>query len=282
VTATDACGFSHTDSVLVTLNQAFVIDTILIQDSECTLNPPGTGFVAAQMDPVANPYQYEWVNADGSQSVNASVFSDLTPGWYYYTVSFEGCTLIDSALVEPLNPPDASFTVTPSTGTVPFDVVFTNTSTDASNYSWDFVVSSIDVSNMNDQTATYTEEGDYVTSLIAYNDGGCSDTAYVTIKAVFYEPITYETPNVFTPDGDGINDEFFMNVENAKDYTIQIRNRWGNLVAELNENNPIWDGKTKSGNDVAVGTYFYSYTLNPIELDDEPIQGQGFVVIKRK
>jgi gliding motility-associated-like protein len=282
VTATDACGFNHTDSVLVTLNQAFFIDTILIQDSECTINPPGTGYVAAQMSPLTNPYQYEWTDATGSQFINASVWSDLSPGWYYYTVSFEGCTLIDSALVEPLNPPSASFTVTPSTGTVPFDVVFMNTSTDANSFSWDFVVSNIDVNNMNDQSATYTEEGDYVTSLIAYNDGGCSDTAYVTIKAVFYEPITFETPNVFTPDGDGINDEFFMNVENAKDYTIEIRNRWGNVVAELNENNPAWDGKTKSGSDVAVGTYFYSYTLNPIELDDEPVQGQGFVVIKRK
>ncbi|WP_339904843.1 gliding motility-associated C-terminal domain-containing protein, partial [uncultured Cyclobacterium sp.] len=81
----------------------------------------------------------------------------------------------------------------------------------------------------------------------------------------------YELPNVFTPNGDNIN-ETFQAFDNpyakcprfVEAVAIKIYNRWGVLVHEYNsaqasENNIFinWDGKDQNGNDLPSGTYYY-------------------------
>lgn len=70
----------------------------------------------------------------------------------------------------------------------------------------------------------------------------------------------YELPNVFSPNGDGINDYFIA--ENPLDYVkkvdMKIFNRWGELVFQTS--NPLieWDGKMQnSNNTVSPGVYYY-------------------------
>ncbi len=61
-------------------------------------------------------------------------------------------------------------------------------------------------------------------------------------------------PNIFSPNKDGTND-----VVNISYYGVEelfIYNRWGNLILELNESNPIWDGSHK-GQDCSEGIYYY-------------------------
>ena len=66
----------------------------------------------------------------------------------------------------------------------------------------------------------------------------------------------YEYPNVFSPNDDGKNDEW-----NPKNYTdgdvVKIYNRWGVLVEELNSKEDSWDGRTTSGQECSMGTYFF-------------------------
>ncbi|MCC5938988.1 MAG: gliding motility-associated C-terminal domain-containing protein [Lunatimonas sp.] len=85
----------------------------------------------------------------------------------------------------------------------------------------------------------------------------------------------YELPNVFTPNGDNINDTFqafdnpFPRCPRFVDAVeIKIYNRWGVLVHSYNslsstENNIYinWDGKDSDGRDLPSGTYFYSGTV---------------------
>lgn len=62
--------------------------------------------------------------------------------------------------------------------------------------------------------------------------------------------------NVFTPNGDGINDFFQPLGELNQIDNIQILNRWGNVVRELSY--PfIWDGTSKTGIELAEGVYYY-------------------------
>ncbi len=63
-------------------------------------------------------------------------------------------------------------------------------------------------------------------------------------------------PNVFTPNGDGINDVLRVNTCNMIVKTI-IYNRWGNLVFETENLNHFWDGRSSSGEECNDGTYFY-------------------------
>jgi gliding motility-associated-like protein len=65
-------------------------------------------------------------------------------------------------------------------------------------------------------------------------------------------------PNIFSPNGDGINDRFEIeNIEKYKDATVDIFNRYGQrLMRYVGGYNTPWDGRV-NGKDVPVGTYFY-------------------------
>jgi gliding motility-associated-like protein len=69
-------------------------------------------------------------------------------------------------------------------------------------------------------------------------------------------PIALYIPNAFTPNGDGLNDTFGPVGEGITDYSMQIFNRWGNLIFESNDMNVQWDGNYH--NEIApTGTYVY-------------------------
>ncbi|MBW7867186.1 MAG: gliding motility-associated C-terminal domain-containing protein [Brumimicrobium sp.] len=86
-------------------------------------------------------------------------------------------------------------------------------------------------------------------------------------------------PNVLTPNGDGLNDGFYVTTYGLSEYKIQIINRWGNLVYESEDPNGVWDGKTPSSQDCTEGVYFY--TLNA-KFKDKEIKEHGFITLIRK
>jgi gliding motility-associated-like protein len=68
-------------------------------------------------------------------------------------------------------------------------------------------------------------------------------------------------PNVFTPNGDGINDFFFIKNENLSDYHLTIYNRWGQAVFESRNLTETWNGRIhNTGNECEAGVYFYHLT----------------------
>ncbi len=65
-------------------------------------------------------------------------------------------------------------------------------------------------------------------------------------------------PSVFTPNGDNLNDTYYINYLCAtRDFRFTVFNRWGEIVYESNDPYFHWDGKNKRGNDVSEGTYYY-------------------------
>lgn len=67
-------------------------------------------------------------------------------------------------------------------------------------------------------------------------------------------------PNVFTPNEDGINDTWNVEIKGATDVHYDIYNRWGNLIHqnEINTQNYLqWDGRTTAGEPCSVGVYYY-------------------------
>ncbi|MBN2778290.1 MAG: gliding motility-associated C-terminal domain-containing protein [Bacteroidales bacterium] len=82
-------------------------------------------------------------------------------------------------------------------------------------------------------------------------------------------------PAAFSPNGDGHNDEFY--IENIHLYPrsmVQIYNRWGQLLYEDRGINGFWDG-TYNGNPVPTGAYLYHIMLN---IDEDPRIGTVTVV----
>ncbi|MDA3952824.1 MAG: gliding motility-associated C-terminal domain-containing protein [Bacteroidales bacterium] len=70
----------------------------------------------------------------------------------------------------------------------------------------------------------------------------------------------YELPNVFSPNGDGVNDVYFATnpLEYVKKLEMNIYNRWGELVYHTTDPLINWDGKAQNTNSpVAAGVYYY-------------------------
>ena len=66
--------------------------------------------------------------------------------------------------------------------------------------------------------------------------------------------------NVFTPNGDNVND-FFDFEENAmQEISVEIYNRWGSLVMNWTDLEEGWDGKGSDGQDLPDAVYFYVLT----------------------
>jgi gliding motility-associated-like protein len=75
-------------------------------------------------------------------------------------------------------------------------------------------------------------------------------------------------PNVFTPNFDDYNDLLVVTHNDITSLTMKIYNRWGSEVHQFTGLNAGWDGKTSSGQECPMGTYFY--VLNYVNPDGTP------------
>lgn len=65
-----------------------------------------------------------------------------------------------------------------------------------------------------------------------------------------------DVPNVFTPNGDGQNDEFRVAYNSLVEFHCWVYNRWGKLVYDWTDPAKGWDG-TINGRPAAEGAYYY-------------------------
>ena len=95
---------------------------------------------------------------------------------------------------------------------------------------------------------------------------------------------TFFVPDGFSPNGDNVNDTFtILKIDFLyPNYTLEIYNRYGNVMYKGNKNKPDWDGKNSEGagfgDGIAPnGVYFYVIHFNK---DNKPPQ-QGRLYLNR-
>ncbi len=104
---------------------------------------------------------------------------------------------------------------------------------------------------------------------------GCSTSNYITIQSVECASDIF-VPNIFSPNGDGINDEFRVTAQQISNFNAQIYNRWGVKIYEWNNINNGWNGMI-SNNKAASGVYFY--LIHATGFDNKPYFLKGTVEI---
>jgi gliding motility-associated-like protein len=211
------------------------------------------GSIALTATGGVEPYTFSVMFNDASFS--GTYMAGLLPGTYVMDVSdANGCVASNVIqLVEPeefessynLTMPscfgnnDGSIEITATGGTKPYM------------YGWDSYYSDVPL-------LTGLREGVYTISVVDANK--CTyQVASITLTDMAGACI--KIPDVFTPNGDGINDEWIIeNLEMFPEATVYVFNRWGQMMYKGTGNDEPWDGRYR-GHFVPAGTYLYIVDL---------------------
>ncbi len=261
VTITDANGCSIAIPKIEVRQPNALSTQITATDASCYGTSDGTATITATGG--TQPYAYAWTGGfTGYQATN------LNAGTYFVTITDNNnCQTVDTAVIaspsaiavsEVMTSPscidnnDGSIAVTATGGQSPYIYLWNNRDTDS--------------------LAEELTAGTYYLTLTDNND--CE-----TIKT--YElPDGTETclkiPDIFTPNGDGTNDTWIIEgIDLYPDATVEIYNRWGDLIFKSTGYTEPWDG-TWHGKELPISSFIYIINLNN---GTDPIQ--GIVTIKR-
>ncbi|MFN4233437.1 MAG: choice-of-anchor L domain-containing protein [Bacteroidia bacterium] len=290
VTVTNQFGCTASDSVRITINGLPTVSASGLL-ADCGKNN-GKIRITGVGGNGTPPYIY---SLDGINFQSDTIFTNLAVGAYTVTIEdANGCQAQSSLIgVSEQIITNASFTANGQTeiteGLDPFEVEILNTSTNATNYIWDFGNGQTGDSPISNQTITITYEniGVYDIILIAYDSiPRCSDT--ISVRVVVDGLSSIEMPNVFSPNGDGVNDVFLpkpfdiktkSGTRNIVQYNLQIFDRWGKMVFESNDINVGWDGKRKGGSTSSDGVYYW--LVKAIGIDNQSYDLKGNVTLLR-
>ena len=239
---------------------------------------------------ISNIDSLVWSLGDGtiySDSLNFN-YIYATPGTYQPSV-----TIFDSIgcqILLPLDPItvnddylDAFFVPNPVYADINgvIDFMDQSTFTNSPIVSWTWNLDGISSFTWNTNTApttSFAQGGPHVITLTVVDQLGCFSSYETT---VFVSDPDIWIPNVFSPNGDGVNDFVVLPYPAFKSYDISIFNRWGNLIKILEDQTgvAVWDGLSTDGKPHTDGVYFY--LLNGVMLGGTKVKKQGFITLIR-
>jgi len=191
---------------------------------------------------------YLWNTGETTRAITVT-----RPGEYTLAVTdFNRCVAQQFITVEMLPKPEITASANP-------DEIFEDAesqllATGGVTYSW-MPAEPLDDPFIADPVATPTETTEF--SVIGFNTEGCSDTAFVVVRVIENIAINVEPMNVFTPNGDGIDDLWIIDyIENYPGAEITIYNGMGSVVYESNNYANDWDA-VYQGKDLPETAYFY-------------------------
>ncbi|MEX0882718.1 MAG: PKD domain-containing protein, partial [Cyclobacteriaceae bacterium] len=203
------------------------------------------------------PYDISW--SSGEVSENGYRMTTSSPGTYVLMVTDGyGCTYSASYKADShqvlLDPNfESSSQAEFRANLVNFDVQFTNNSSgNIEEYHWDF--GDGNQSNLKEPIHRYMEEGNYEIHLLAIDAYGCQTETTLEIEIWDY---FLEIPNVFSPNGDGLNDYFMPKFIQLASIDFTIMNKWGEIVFHTDDiDSKGWDGYYL-GVEAVPGNYVY-------------------------
>lgn len=194
---------------------------------------------SVQLDAGAGFGNYLWSTGQGTSSITVS-----TAGTYWVNVTEGICQGTDTAVVvvQPPPPPASDVEVCPSVSLTirpPYAVT-------------DIVWST------GDTTAVIQAPEAGVYSYVATDEYGCTVTDAIEVIWIASEAGAAVIPNVFSPNGDGKNDTFMVSGLAIEKFSMEVYNRWGQLMFTSTNPSNGWNGGVDNSADkVPDGSYFY-------------------------
>jgi gliding motility-associated-like protein len=228
---------------------------------EGLLGPDVSGCVADSITiaaPAINGAVYLWNTGDRSSAVRP-----LTSGTYWLDVQQNGCTISDTINV--LIKPSPVVNIGPDTSVCIKNPILLDAGNTGNTYKWNTGATS--------QQITVTRPGTYIIR-ITLNGCPASDTAEVE-----QGDCEFFLPNAFTPNSDGLNDDFgLIGAASYTSFSFRIYSRWGQTVFRAVSSDKRWDGTFK-GLDMPAGAY--PWIINYVNKRGLPVQLKGVVLLMR-
>lgn len=270
------------------------IDTVQFRDSVFASGSFSTNQIGIDYRPKTGCPPLEVQFFDTSQFVGtASYFWDLdnnqlanemNPGFTYQDSGFydiglllitaDSCadTLnlrIDSA-IQVFPSPEADLQLSKDSSRLKEAIVDLDARNSRNYSSGEMLLNSERISSSNFTTYRLRDTGSFTFSWVAENSLFCRDTA--TADFFVFDVFEFEIPNVFTPNGDGVNDYFRVRACGVYDFYIQVFNRFGKEVFTSRSLLQGWDGYV-NGRKAKAGVYFYNMVIK--DLNGEFLDYQG-------
>ncbi len=232
----------------------------------------GTYEYCAQGGPGTN---YAWT-VTGGNALSPLDQPCITVEWIANGIGELSVTSIDMdcifTTVQPVNvalPTPATFIVETDTVCTGVRTTATNTSGTGTTAQWSYNGSSVQLNNGGSLVLPFNSAG--TLELTITDQNGCTSSASQAFAvAPFSDVLDFRIPNVFSPNGDNVNDLFeLISTQDLRDcYTITVFDRWGKEVFANTDNGLAWNGRRDGGQPASDGVYYYI-----IKLDEQTYSG---------
>lgn len=211
---------------------------------------------------------FSWSTGDTSETIR--VYQE-GPYWVNMTFPCDDSVYTDTVYVTFYPQADSNIIITPNAAELNETIEFSSSSLNDSVF-WKFqdgyTTSEFSFSR------SFENSGWKPFHVSFFTSDGC-ETIIHDSTLVLFQGISI--PNVFTPNGDGLNDEMFIKGEGITSFELRIFDRWGSVVVDLQNKN--WNGLDKNGNPCSDGVYFYIFDY--ITDNGEKLTKKGNVTLMR-
>ena len=210
-----------------------------------------------------------WIDAATSQPISPDHIFKQTSSYYVKLRSIAGCavTKVAKVTIHPI----PEFTVTqPATVRIPETINLANTVPLSANWTYSYWEDSATTKSLMNSQRLIKSGTYYIKST---NSFFCTAIHPVVVNV---EDAIILPANIFSPNGDGINDTWLIPlIDYYPDSQIEIFTRNGQSVYKSRGYAPVWDGRSNDGKIVPVGVYYYVIKQNAKQ---KPISGTVTVV----
>jgi gliding motility-associated-like protein len=123
----------------------------------------------------------------------------------------------------------------------------------------------------------WTEAGVQTITQTVTNEYGCIDQV---TGEVIVSGFLFYAPNSFSPNDDGINDEWIPESTGTTSYDLEIYDRWGQMIFHTNNPKEAWTGNVLNGEYFAANGV-YNYQIRMTDLIELPHEFSGHIVLFR-
>lgn len=266
VTVTDATGCAVSETATIGGGTGISVNGT-VTDEDCGQN---NGSATATVSGGTGPFTYAWSPSGGS----AATATGLHTGDYTVTVTdANGCSATHLFEVDVIG--SLAVTATPTSTTIEQGdtIQLTATGTGAVTYTWT-PTTGLSCTNCPNPFAAPAATTTY--EVTATDATGCSGTATLII---FVNPVCTKeifVPTIFSPNGDGSNDQQCVLGNCIVDLDFSIYDRWGERVFHTDDQSKCWDG-THKGKRVNTGVFVYK--MRAVMLNGTEIERSGNITV---